>query len=244
MTALVKICGITTTETMRHVRDLPIDYIGLVFAKSKRQVNAEQAAKLLAELQEAEQPPQSVGVFVDPSMEELAAILAQAPLDVVQLHGQETPEFCRQVKEAFGVQVFKVLPVARQNGAVEDSEDKAAYGDANADADGSLQLQMPDAYVSSIDTLMLDTFDARVAGGTGVPFRWDVIPTYREWAEQHGLPLIIAGGLHADNVATLLADYAPHGVDVSSGVETDGKKDIDKIEAFVERVKGNVRNDA
>lgn len=240
MTALVKICGIMTTETMQRIRDLSIDYIGLVFAKSKRQVSAEQAAELLAELQTAQQPPQSVGVFVDPTMEELDAVLAQAPLDVVQLHGQETPEFCRQVRHAYGVQVFKVLPVTRHDASADDSDVHSGLVD---DA-WSFQLQMPDAYRSSIDALMLDTFDARVAGGTGVPFRWDVIPTYRAWAEQHGIPLIIAGGLHVDNVATLIADYAPHGVDVSSGVETDGLKDIDKIEAFVERVKGNVRNDA
>lgn len=228
MSTLVKICGITKPETLRAIRHLPIDYIGFVFAASKRQVNEEQAAELLRELtsDSPNRRPQTVGVFVNPELDELEGILHKAPLDVVQLHGQESPEFCRQVKERFGVQVFKVLPV---EGEVESLEN---------DGDGGAGLlRMPDAYSGVIDALMLDTFDARAAGGTGKTFRWSVIPEYRVWAERAGIPLIVAGGLQPDNVAGLIADYQPHGVDVSSGVETDGHKDISKITTFVERVK-------
>lgn len=228
MSTLVKICGITKRETLTAIRHLPIDYIGFVFAASKRQVNQEQAAELQRELLSGspDRRPRTVGVFVNPALAELERILHMASLDVVQLHGQESPEFCRQVKERFGVQVFKVLPVEMEVQSLEHDggEDNSLY-------------RMPDEYAGVIDALMLDTFDARAAGGTGKTFRWSVIPKYREWAVRAGIPLIVAGGLHLDNVAELIAEYQPHGVDVSSGVETDGQKDISKITTFVERVK-------
>lgn len=92
-------------------------------------------------------------------------------------------------------------------------------------------------YEAAVDAVLLDTYDPLQSGGSGRTFAWNKLPEYQEIAVRHGLPLFVAGGLHSDNVGELLDTYVPYGVDVSSGVETDGIKDIQKMTAFVERVK-------
>lgn len=262
MNTLVKICGITKPETIAAIAGLPIDFVGFVFAASRRQVNSSQVSEFIRELKHASpnRRPRTVGVFVDPTMEQLEDVLRVAPLDVVQLHGQEPPEYCRRVRDTFGVQVFKVLPVQWQTDA--DKTNAKATGSSQREHSGATSsrtadecgqdvgayeardLVMPDEFAGAIDALMLDTYDARTTGGTGRTFGWSVIPRYREWAERTGVPLIVAGGLNANNVAELLENYRPHGVDVSSGVETNGEKDIQKITEFVERVRAYDRDDA
>ncbi|RUT36076.1 phosphoribosylanthranilate isomerase [Paenibacillus zeisoli] len=214
----VKICGLQDVEVLKSMINLPVDYIGFVFAKSKRQISADQAAGLIPILKQWDRPlkPESVGVFVNPTIEELSDILQKASLDIIQLHGQESPEFCREVKRRFGVKVFKVLSV-KQDGLIE------GFG--------------LHEYQGTLDGMLLDTYDPIYGGGSGQTFDWKQIEPYREWPKQEGIPLIIAGGLHPDNVGDLLENFQPDGVDVSSGVETEGLKDIAKIRAFVERVK-------
>lgn len=224
MSALVKICGIMREETVRELARLPVDYAGFVFAPSKRRLTPAQAAVLASAFAEAQPVVQTqlVGVFVNPTLQELEETLKAVPLDVVQLHGDETPEYCRKVRNEFDIKVFKALPVPE-----------------HTDEDGA-SIVMPDDYADVVEAILLDTYDPQAAGGTGRTFRWPVIPSFRSWAERAGIKLFVAGGLTADNVGSLIADYEPHGVDVSSGVETNGVKDIAKITAFVERVKQHV----
>lgn len=219
MGATVKICGLQRMQTLESMVHLPVDHIGFVFADSKRRVSPEQAGAMIRYIRAAEGfSPQSVGVFVNPSEEQLNETLKQAPLDVVQLHGQETPALCRQVREARGVKVFKVFSVKH-----------------HAETQDAMQRLEPFAGV--IDGMLLDTYDPITGGGTGQAFNWGCIPSYHAWTAAQGIPLIIAGGLHDGNVKELLEQYRPDGVDVSSGVETNGMKDMNKITAFVERVK-------
>ncbi len=96
-----------------------------------------------------------------------------------------------------------------------------------------------DPFRHSIDAVLLDTHDPLTGGGSGKAFAWNRIPSYLNWSRKNGLQLFVAGGLHDGNVDVLVRDYLPDGVDVSSGVETEGKKDIEKIRRFVERVKAN-----
>ncbi len=245
-----KICGITTSEALRRAAELQVDYIGLVFAPSKRRVEPEAAGALIAELRglqgkasgseapdggsaprHASAKPQTVGVFVDPTMDELDLALAAAPLDVVQLHGQESPEFCRAVRERFGVEVFKASSIR------EDASD------LNADNGDDLQTNhaerasaIAEAYAGAADALLIDTHDPLYGGGSGRTFNWEIIPLYRDAAHARGLKLFVAGGLTPDNAGELIRQYAPDGVDVSSGVETDGLKDLHKMTLFAERV--------
>ncbi|MDD9267650.1 phosphoribosylanthranilate isomerase [Paenibacillus sp. GCM10023248] len=223
----VKICGLQSVEVLKSVIHLPIDHIGFVFAPSKRQVTAGKAGELIRYLKgEAEQGravPLTVGVFVNPTKEELADIMKAAPLDVVQLHSKETPEFCRWVREQFQVQVFKSVSISKSENRIPTLEEVAD------------QL---DPYAGAVDAALLDTFDPVYGGGSGTTFAWDCIPVYQEWARGAGVKLLVAGGLQPDNVDQLVEAYRPDGVDVSSGVETNGVKDIAKITAFVERVTG------
>jgi phosphoribosylanthranilate isomerase len=222
--ALVKICGLQDDATVRALRGLPIDMVGFMFvASSRRKVSPQQARALVAALRDrgGEPSPLAVGVFMNPTMEELRAAVEEASLDAVQMHGGESPEFCGEVKEHLGMALYKVVSVG-------------SASDGNPDTAVASAL---DAYRDVVDAILLDTYDANVGGGTGRTFSWDRIPAYLAWTRAHGKKLIIAGGLTVDNVRELVDRYQPDGVDVSSGVETDGIKDISKIASFVERVK-------
>lgn len=223
----VKICGLMTEEQVLAVASLPVDHIGFMFARSKRRVDPAQAGAWIRRMKEAKgnARPLAVGVFVNFSREELAAVLDEAPLDVVQLHGHEDAEYCRWVKENYpGMQIFKAVALS---GAAEQ-------------ADSSSEQTIPErlkSYFPYIDGILLDTYDPVYGGGSGKTFAWEAIPPYQAWCREAGLQLIVAGGLHPGNVHELLQGFGPDGVDVSSGVETEGVKDMDKITSFVERVK-------
>ncbi|MDQ0088107.1 phosphoribosylanthranilate isomerase [Paenibacillus anaericanus] len=217
---ILKICGLQSVEVLKSMINLPIDYLGFVFAKSKRQVTSSQAVELLSVLSEwtSSHNLESVGVFVNPTIEELQSLLAEVPLDVLQLHGSESPEFCREASELFGLKIYKAFSVR---------DDESIHVE-----------EILERYNGVLDGMLLDTYDPHYGGGSGVTFRWNLAAPYQTWAKNQGIPFLVAGGLHAGNVGELINTLAPDGVDVSSGVESDGVKDITKITAFVERVKG------
>ena len=192
----VKICGLSTKEAVKTAVSAGADYIGFVFAPSKRQVTLEQAAEL-AKLIPAD--VKKVGVFVSPSRSELLEAVDKVGLDFVQVHGQVVDK------------LFENLPC------------------------GSIQAVQVDegGHVpnSQADYLL---FDAPVAG-SGQTFDWGQLDT-TELAQ----PFFIAGGLNEDNVARAIQHFSPFAVDVSSGVETDGRKDHEKIRRFIERVKNGI----
>lgn len=192
----VKICGLSNIEAVKTAVSAGADYIGFVFAPSKRQVTVEQAAEL-TEIIPAN--VKKVGVFVSPSRAELLEAVDKVGLDFVQVHGQVAND------------LFEDLPC------------------------GSIQAVQVDegGHVpnSQADYLL---FDAPVAG-SGQTFDWGRLDTT-------GLaqPFFIAGGLNEDNVARAIQHFSPFAVDVSSGVETDGQKDHEKIRRFIERVKNGI----
>ncbi|KOY16592.1 N-(5'-phosphoribosyl)anthranilate isomerase [Paenibacillus xylanivorans] len=204
--------------------NLPVDYIGIVFAPSRRRITPEQGAELRTVLLDWTKfdQPKLAGVFVNPTLEELESIMKISRLDVIQLHGQESPEFCEQVKQRFDTEVFKAFSFPKD--------------EVGSLADDTALLAL-DPYKNVVDAVLLDTFDPLYGGGSGKTFAWERIPFYADWAREHGIALFVAGGLQPDNVQQLIQKYAPNGVDVSSGVESEGVKDIAKITAFVERVK-------
>ncbi|MDQ6418222.1 phosphoribosylanthranilate isomerase [Paenibacillus sp. LHD-117] len=221
----IKICGLKDASTIASMNGLPFHEIGFVFAPSKRQVSKEEAAILL---QAAERitgangkPPLTVGVFVDATMEEMDELLAVVPLHVVQLHGSESPGYCSELRRRHpGIAVWRVFSVGKGTGS----------GAANVQSeDAAIRLE---PYRGAIDAVLIDA----PGGGTGEPFAWSAIESYKLAALAMELPLYVAGGLNADNVQQLLRSHAPNGVDVSSGVETEGRKDIDKIRLFVRKV--------
>lgn len=211
----IKICGLKDTSTIEAMNGLPFHEIGFVFAPSKRQVDAETAAALIGSAKRLQAAggiaPRTVGVFVNPDLEELTAILEKAPLDVVQLHGQETPAFCRAVKNTLHAKVWKVQSIGK---------------------DGKSARERVSEYAGCVDAILIDT----AGGGTGQTFDWQVISAYQAAAALINVPLYVAGGLNPGNVGELLEGHTVDGIDVSSGVETDGRKDIEKIRLFVRKV--------
>lgn len=192
----VKICGLSTKEAVKTAVSAGADYIGFVFAPSKRQVTVEQAIELAKFIPSH---IQKVGVFVSPSRAELLEAVDKVGLDFVQVHGQVVDK------------LFENLPCASI---------QAVQVDGNG--------HVPN---SQADYLL---FDAPVAG-SGQTFDWGQLDT-TELAQ----PFFIAGGLNEDNVARAIQHFTPFAVDVSSGVETDGQKDHEKIRRFIERVKNGI----
>ena len=192
----VKICGLSTKEAVETAVSAGADYIGFVFAPSKRQVTLEQAAEM-AKLIPAN--VKKVGVFVSPNRKELLEAIEKVGLDLVQIHGQAADD------------LFENLPCA-------------SIQAVQVDGDG----HVPN---SQADYLL---FDAPVAG-SGQTFDWDQLDM-TELAQ----PFFIAGGLNEDNVARAIQYFSPFAVDVSSGVETNGQKDHEKIRRFIERVKNGI----
>lgn len=189
----VKICGLSTREAVEVAVNSGADYIGLVFAKSKRQVGIKQASHLA---QFIPKTVQKVGVFVSPTPMELQEAISQVPLDLVQIHG----EFSDEDFEKLDVPSIRAIPVEK---TLEEIETKA-------------------------DFLL---FDAPLAG-SGKTFDWELLKN--QVIEK---PYFLAGGLTVDNVKQAITFFRPYAVDVSSGVETDGKKDLLKIMRFIESVK-------
>ncbi|MFT2185276.1 phosphoribosylanthranilate isomerase [Pseudomonas putida] len=198
-----KICGITRIEDALAAAEAGADAIGFVFyAKSLRAVDVRQARAIIAEL-----PPfvTTVGLFVNASRCELNEILEVVPLDLLQFHGDETPQDCEGYHRPW-IKALRVRP----------GDDLEAACRLYAGARG----------------ILLDTYVPGVPGGTGEAFDWSLVPA------RLGKPIILAGGLSADNVGQAIAQVKPYAVDVSGGVEqAKGIKDAAKIEAFMKAVK-------
>ncbi|MFA5385154.1 MAG: phosphoribosylanthranilate isomerase [Eubacteriales bacterium] len=195
----VKICGITDLKTALYSAEAGADALGFVFAPSTRRI-APAAARLIS----LELPPRilKVGVFVNSPIEEVQQITEFCRLDIVQLHGEESQEYCRQVNgkviKAFNVQ--------------------------------SPLFSLMDSY--PVDAVLVDACLPGKAGGTGKVFDWKILESIKR-----SKPMILAGGLNQSNVKEAILTVRPNGVDVSSGVETNQKKDLEKILRFINLVK-------
>jgi len=196
----VKICGLSRVEDIVVVNRVLPDYIGFVFAPSRRRIDTKTAQQLKAKLD-----PQikAVGVFVNESINNVAETYQNGIVDVVQLHGDEDDDYIRLLKDVCNCQVIKAVGV------------------------GEALPPLP----KGADYLLFDTLSQQ-RGGIGKTFDWSVLHDY------NGPPYFLAGGLNAHNVVDSLELLAPFAVDVSSGVETDGVKDAEKIEMFVTLVRG------
>lgn len=216
----IKFCGLRRPEDIEYANQTRPDYIGFVFAKSKRQVSPELAGQLGLGLAEG---LKKVGVFVNAPLEEILEAVRLAKLDVVQLHGDEGPEEIRAVKEALvGVSTGTIGKIPEIWKAVRTTDAAVLLA-----ADGL-----------EVDRLLLDAFTPGMAGGTGVVADWNMI---RGVKGQLTKPFFLAGGLNAGNLEEAVYAVEPYGIDLSSGIETDGFKDLSKMEAIIkiiERVRG------
>lgn len=203
----VKICGVTSQQSMRDIYDAGAQYIGLVFFdKSPRNVTFEQAQAIS---QAAPRDLVKVALTVDPDNGFLERLVNTVPLDMIQLHGRETPQRVSEIKQKTGMKVMKAIGLA-------EPED----------------LKTIDRYEGVADQIMVDAKpmeDATLPGGNGFAFDWNILKEKR-WST----PWMLAGGLNPDNIAQAVKITGARQIDVSSGVEASpGKKDREKINAFI-----------
>ena len=194
----IKICGLFRTVDIEYVNEVLPDYIGFVFAKSRRQVTPGQAEILRKELN---RQIKAVGVFVNASVEEVASLLNKGTIDIAQLHGDEDEEYIKRLKTKGDYTIIKAV-------RVECTEDIIRAQNVPA------------------DYLLLD----HGKGGTGKAFDWNLV-------RECGRPFFLAGGIHEHNIEEALKKLKPYAIDLSSGVETDGVKDKEKIFEIVRRVR-------
>jgi phosphoribosylanthranilate isomerase len=209
----VKICGISDIESAIAASEAGTDYLGMVFAPSKRQVTPEKALQIVEAVRQLDSLPQIVGVFVNKPAAEVNQIADYCKLDWVQLSGDENWGYCKKIETPL-IKVFHIAPDARQ-------------AEIATDVWKGYAFVPPNRLICLMDSAVSGAY-----GGTGTPFNWQVAKSVAQ-----KFSVMIAGGLTPDNVGELLRLTRPWGVDVSSGVETNGRKDIAKFKAFIETVR-------
>lgn len=214
MTAL-KVCGLRPGDDLGFTDHPRVTHVGFVFVPASRRYVAPADARLI--IQHLPDRVRATGVFVDLPPDEVLDIARTCGLRTVQLHGSESPATCRQLQTA-GLEVWKALPVAEETpGNVIDAAKR---------------------YAGVIDAVLLDAAPPQdaaptVTGGHGQSFNWTRLPHLLE-ALAPTAPVWVAGGIRPENAAQLLQCVRPAGLDVSSGVEVDGRKSPDKIRALIE----------
>ena len=205
----VKICGLHREEDICCVNAYLPDYIGFVFyPKSKRYVTGEQAQQLKEKL---DPRIRAVGVFVNADPDEVIALLQKNIIDIAQLHGQESEEELRKIREQTGKPVIRAVKVTEET-------------------------NLQEAYQTDADYILLDN-----GMGSGKPFPWDVILKQLAQEElQEKIcrkPFFLAGGISPENMERAAEAFRPYALDLSSSVETDGVKDPEKIRKLMETIR-------
>lgn len=198
----VKICGITKIGQAQKIAEAGADLIGFICVeRSPRYVTPE---KIRAIADNLPTETKKVGVFADHSLPAITQIIDQANLTTVQLHGQESPEFCQQLRQIIAPNI-KLIKAFR--------------------IESSQTLKSTVAYIDCVDTLLLDAYHPQMLGGTGKTIDWQDLALFKP-----ELPWMLAGGLTPDNLAEALTWLQPDGIDLSSGVErSPGNKDLSKV---------------
>jgi phosphoribosylanthranilate isomerase len=206
----VKICGVTLPDDAARVASAGADFIGLNFWPKSKRYLAPERAPMIASVVRATGTAKLVGVFVDPELDEIQEVTARVDLDIIQLHGDESPDFVKRVSLAVYRPVWKALPVR-----------------------SSRDLQALDIWPA--EALLLDA-PVPGRGGAGTTFDWQLAREARERFPK--LHVVLAGGLTPDNVSTAIQAVEPWAVDVASGVEAaPGVKDASKLDAFIGAVR-------
>lgn len=210
----IKLCGMMKQCDIEYANRVKPDLVGFIFANTRRKISAAQAKQFRKAL-DAEIP--AVGVFVNEDISVITSLVQDGCIDMIQLHGEEDADYIRRLREICDVPVIKAVKVQ----TVEQIRQAAAL---------------------PVDYLLLDTYRKGVLGGTGEAFDWELLREAKAAAgdtaegELFGKPYFLAGGLHAGNLREA-AELGSYGLDISSGIETDGSKDFTKMVEVMELVK-------
>ncbi|MGG0774106.1 phosphoribosylanthranilate isomerase [Bacillus rugosus] len=202
----LKYCGMRSLQDLQLAADSQADYLGFIFAESKRKVSPQNVKKWLSQ---ARVEKQVAGVFVNESIETISRIAEDLNLDVIQLHGDEEPADADALRMLTDCEIWKALHHHENT-----SREIARFKD-------------------NVDGFVIDSSVKGARGGTGVSFSWDCVPEYQQAAI--GKRFFIAGGVNPDTVTDLLK-YQPAGIDLASGIEKHGKKDQNLMRLLEERM--------
>lgn len=196
---IVKFCGMRRKEDVEAINELKPDLAGFILDSTrKRYVSPETISELRKDL---DPDIRVVGVFVNEDISVVVNLLTDGIIDIAQLHGTESDDYIKEVREKTGAKIIKAFGIRGEE-------------------------DVRKAESSSADLVIVDSS----GGGTGSTFDWELLKMIKR-------PYILAGGLNKDNVEEAVKVLDPYGVDVSSGIETDGYKDIDKMRAFMAQIK-------
>lgn len=247
----IKICGLKRIEDVYAVNEFKPDYVGFVFAATKRFVSDESAAIMKAALN-SDIP--AVGVFVNEPIAHIVKLVREKSIDIIQLHGQEDLNYVNQLREALTkevgsqdkgeisrvplIKVIRIDVTVDEKIATEKLADEkavnenvyAAWKEKQTEINRKLILE---AKKCEPEYLLFDSKVKGIPGGSGQTFNVETLPD----DEEIGLPYFLAGGIDLSNVADLISCKSPFGIDVSSAVEKDGFKDAEKIKAMIEAVR-------
>lgn len=212
----VKICGITNLEDALVAVQAGADFLGFIFyPPSQRKIEAREAQTIVSHLRTRADCPILVGVFVDETAAAMAKVLDSVDLDLAQLSGNEVPSLIGEPTSPLYGRSYKALK-------------PTSYAEAEAD----LEWYLPP--VQQSPSILIDAYHPTMPGGTGETSDWAISARLAEQTPG----LMLAGGLNAKNVAAAVHQVRPFGVDVASGVEASpGKKDADRVRAFIQQAK-------
>jgi len=220
----VKICGITRKDDALKIINLGADALGFVLsAESARKIEPGKAEEIIIAAKGASAPvdnsikPSFAGVFVNEDLNKVLEISEKLGLDYIQLSGDESPDFLKQIKKYNkGYKLIKLIRVRDDSSSFE-----------------SLKKQMLE-FKKAADFFLLDTYKKNIYGGTGKSFNWELAGGLGR-----DFPVILAGGLDCENVADAIRIVRPFGIDASTRLEeSPGKKDMQKVEKFIENAAG------
>ncbi len=220
----IKICGIKSFKDVEYVNAALPDFVGFVFAKSKRHVDFNKAYLLKSELDKS---IKTVGVFVNEDIDFVSKCCERGIIDMVQLHGDEDEKYIKKLKKIVYKPIIKAIRVEASNTLGIELFEKLQKKNRNGT---SKKIFTNTSNSELIQYPLFDTLIKEAYGGTGRTFSWEIIKDYKK-------PFFLAGGLNFDNVVDAINLTNPFCVDISSGVETNGIKDRQKIIDIVNLVK-------
>lgn len=204
---MIKVCGLRRKEDIEYANDLKPDYIGFIFARSKRQITKDEAIELKDMLDEE---VKTVGIFVNQDTDYVTDIANEVGLDVIQLHGDEDNIYIKKLRESLEQlkrkkEIWKAIRVKNKE-------------------------SLKDIDKLDVEGVLLDTYSEQAYGGLGETFNWELVSDLKTDKK-----LILAGGLDSENIKDAKEIVEPDIIDVSSGVETEGFKDYEKMKILIER---------